>query len=454
MGQAGDIAVKTKGVSKAYHVYGHPSDRLRQLLFGRFRTYYRNFWALQDFDAEIRRGESLALIGRNGSGKSTALQIIAGIVTPSAGTVQVNGRVAALLELGAGFNPEFTGRDNVYLSAMVMGLSRAEVDERFESIAAFANIGDFMNQPVKIYSSGMYARLAFAVVAHVDADILIVDEILSVGDAAFVQKCMRFINEFRRDGTLIFVSHDSQSVLSLCDRAIWLDQGETRESGPARDVCLSYLAALHSEKSDANRFKIGAQRKKGALAPVQDYRATSETGFLDTNPVEVSAFRTDSPWFGEGGLTIVDAAFRDKDGNRLERIYGGQPVLFQIDAVAKRAVRKVFGGFLLKNARGQEILGDNNFLDHRDSLKDVAAGGRIRSTFRFQMPYLPDGEYTVAPAVTEHLDGEHFQQHWMDRALVLTVRDSPVGEGGGAVALPMMDVELERGSAPDAGAGG
>ncbi len=204
-----EVVIYAKDLGKVYQIYRKPIDRLKQMLFRGRRKFYDEYWALRGVDLEIRRGETIGIVGRNGSGKSTLLQMICGTLAPSQGELAVSGRIAALLELGAGFNPEFTGRENVFLAASVLGLTEQQIVGRFESIAEFAGIGDFIDQPVKIYSSGMYARLAFAVAAHVDADILIIDEILAVGDVAFTQKCMRFIRAFQERGTIFFVSHDT-----------------------------------------------------------------------------------------------------------------------------------------------------------------------------------------------------------------------------------------------------
>ena len=243
-----DIAVKIEDVSKCYHIYDSPRDRLLQMFTRGRKKLFREFWALDNVSLEIRQGETVGIIGRNGSGKSTLLQIICGTLNPSAGTVQVNGRIAALLELGSGFNPEFTGRENVFLSAAVLGLSREEVNARFDDIATFADIGDFIDQPVKTYSSGMYVRLAFAVVAHVDADILVIDEALAVGDAFFTQKCMRFLRRFKETGTLIFVSHDAGTVTGLCEKALWLDRGCPKAYDSAKLVSEKYLASLYTSE--------------------------------------------------------------------------------------------------------------------------------------------------------------------------------------------------------------
>ena len=247
-----EITIACQGVGKAYAIYKKPEDRLKQMIWSLIskgkKQYYDIYWALKDVNLEVRRGESIGIIGRNGSGKSTFLQTVCGTLTPTTGSVQIHGRIAALLELGAGFNPEFTGRENVFLAAAILGLTDDQTRERYDAIAQFAGIGDFIDQPVKLYSSGMYARLAFAVAAHVDADILIIDEILSVGDASFTQKCMRFIRQFKEQGTLLFVSHDASSVINLCDRALWLDKGEVRELGPAKNVSHNYLASIMGEQ--------------------------------------------------------------------------------------------------------------------------------------------------------------------------------------------------------------
>lgn len=220
-----DFAICVKNVTKTYQIYDKPQDRLKQSLWRGRKQFYSEFKALDDVSLEVKKRETVGIIGGNGSGKSTLLQIICGTLAPTAGTVEVNGRVAALLELGSGFNPEFTGRENVYMNASILGLSREEIDAKYDEILAFADIGAFVDQPVKTYSSGMVVRLAFAVIAHVDADILVVDEALSVGDAVFTQKCMRFIRLFQARGTLLFVSHDIGAVQNLCRSAIWLAHG-------------------------------------------------------------------------------------------------------------------------------------------------------------------------------------------------------------------------------------
>ena len=234
-----DTAIRVSNLSKCYQIYDTPRDRLRQFMLPRLqrlagqmpKKYFREFWALKDVSFEIKKGQTVGIVGRNGSGKSTLLQLITGTLAPTEGSVEVNGRVAALLELGSGFNPEFTGRENVFINAQILGLSPDQIAARFADIEAFADIGGVMDQPVKTYSSGMMLRLAFAVVAHVHADILVIDEALAVGDAFFTQKCMRFLRAFMKTGTVLFVSHDTGAVQNLCHHAIWLEQGKLRKEG-------------------------------------------------------------------------------------------------------------------------------------------------------------------------------------------------------------------------------
>ena len=269
-----DIAISIQNLSKCYQIYDTPRDRLKQFVAPRLQrmigldvhTYFREFWALRDVSFSVKKNETVGIIGRNGSGKSTLLQIICGTLAPTAGIVETEGRIAGLLELGSGFNPEFTGRENVYMNASILGLAKAEIDARYEDIVAFADIGDFIDQPVKRYSSGMYVRLAFAVVANVDAEILVIDEALAVGDIFFTQKCMRFLQDFKTRGTIIFVTHDSGSVVSLCERAVWLDRGAVQASGAAKMVSEILGEALRNRgcvSAAAKRRGAGARGSTG-----------------------------------------------------------------------------------------------------------------------------------------------------------------------------------------------
>ncbi|MCD6026043.1 MAG: tagH 2 [Solimicrobium sp.] len=251
-----DIVISVENVSKIYRVFNKPSDRMLQMLVGERRQLYKEFWALRDISFEVRRGETIGVIGRNGSGKSTLLQILAGTVTPTKGYVTIDGKITALLELGAGFNPEFTGRENIFLNAAISGLNQEIVQGKFDSIAAFADIGEFLEQPVKTYSSGMYARLAFSVAIAFDPEILIVDEILSVGDVFFQARCMRKLDEFRENGgTVFFVTHDTYAVERICTRSIVLNHGNKVFEGGTADGVMVYYKMSREEVQVEDKLK-------------------------------------------------------------------------------------------------------------------------------------------------------------------------------------------------------
>ncbi len=240
-----DVVISCKGIAKAFQLYRHRNDQLKQILFGRWKRFYQQHWVLRDISFEVRRGECCGIIGRNGAGKTTLLQMICGITTPTHGEVAVTGgRIAPILALGAGFDQELTGRENAMIGGAILGLRRAEIAARLDSIEAFADIGDFFHQPMKMYSSGMTSRLAFSVCAHVDADILIVDEALSVGDAAFAQKSLEYIRNFARRGTILMVSHSPATLEAFCDRVIWIEDGLIRAQGKPTEVLANYQHTL------------------------------------------------------------------------------------------------------------------------------------------------------------------------------------------------------------------
>lgn len=249
-----DIAIACVDLGKAYQLYQRRTDRLKQVVFGGFRRFYSEYWALRSIDLTVRRGERLGIIGRNGAGKSTLMQLLCGITQPTRGAMTVQGRVAPILALGAGFSPDMTGRENIVVGGTILGLRRAQITARMDSIAAFAGIGGFMDQPVRLYSAGMRSRLAFAICAHVDADILIVDEALSVGDGVFRKKCLDFITEFCATGTLILASHETEQILLLCDRVVWIDAGAVRAEGSPAEIIPRYTAESGSEPDTGRRI--------------------------------------------------------------------------------------------------------------------------------------------------------------------------------------------------------
>ena len=450
-----DLAIRVSAVSKRYEIYDSPRDRLMQMLMRGRRQYFREFWALKDVSFELRRGETVGIIGRNGSGKSTLLQLICGTLNPTTGTVDVRGRIAALLELGAGFNPEFSGRENVFMAAKLHGLTDHQIGERFDSIAAFADIGEFIDQPVKTYSSGMYVRLAFAVNAHVDADILVIDEALAVGDAVFTQKCMRFIRAFQARGTLLFVSHDSSAVQGLCRSAIWLSKGQVRAIGQSKAVCEDYLqytlqeiygeeARLHDvgDKDSASRANEDSQAvattaselQTGVdFAPIEDYGVSVR---VRDNLSEANGWKT-------GGAEIVRVCVETPDGASLGVLKGGETVRMVIRAIAHQRLDRPILGFLVRDRLGQDLFGENTvpFTD-RSPMEPVEAGQAFEAHFLFQMPMLLNGSYSVMASVADGDLHENVQHHWLHDALILEVSYSRVRFG--LVGVRFQDVVMRK----------
>ena len=445
-----DIAIKVEHLSKMYLMYNQPQDRLKQIFFPRLqkligtppKTYFREFWALSDVSFEVRKGETVGIIGRNGSGKSTLLQLICGTLNPTAGSVQTNGRVAALLELGSGFNPEFTGRENVYMNGAVLGLSTEEVEARFDDIAAFADIGEFIEQPVKTYSSGMLVRLAFAVIAHVDAEILVVDEALSVGDAVFVQRCMRFIRQFQEKGTLLFVSHEVGSVINLCRSTIWLHQGRIRDIGQTKSVAEAYLQYTRQEIY-GDKVQLSTVKKQDQTSldkpPVQtttrepliDYSVKAE---VINNLEEARGWRTNA-------ADIIEVRL-DHVGEGVSGVFqGGEDVRLVIRAHAHQAFDQPIIGFLVRDRLGQDLFGENTLQRTNLSPIRVDAGLEFLAEFVFSLPMLPNGQYAVMASVANGSLNDHIQHHWLHDALIINVVSSKVRWG--LVGIPFDDVLLK-----------
>jgi lipopolysaccharide transport system ATP-binding protein len=421
--------VSARGLSKAYRIYRRAEDRVKELVLR--RRYHEDFWAVRDVDLRVSRGETVGLIGRNGSGKSTLLQLICGTVRPSRGEVEVRGRVGALLELGAGFNPEFTGRENVWVNAAVLGLSDREIGARFEAIAGFAGIGEYMDQPVKHYSSGMYARLAFAVCAHVDADVLVVDEALSVGDGAFQQKCMRYLHASRQRGALVFVSHDLGIVSRLCDRVLWLEQGAVRATGPAREVCRRYEAALSSESTEEHDgFRIGGRGWREMHPP--------ESATIPSRPMPLD-FDPDADIDAAGGA-VVERIGVHAAGAPARVLTGGEDVELRIECRATRALARPTVGFMVRDRLGQGLFGDHTHGSSGTVPAELEADQVFRARFRFRFPYLLSGQYSLEAAVYEGTpERNRMLARMRDTAFVLMQSRHP---GGGLVNIAMQSITL------------
>jgi lipopolysaccharide transport system ATP-binding protein len=427
-----EYAIEVNGLSKCYQIYDKPSDRLKQMLMRGRKQYYKEFWALKDVSFKIKKGETVGIIGRNGSGKSTLLQMICGTLNPTGGEVKVNGRVAALLELGAGFNPEFSGVENVYMAASLYGLSKEEVDQRFDAIATFADIGDHIHQSVKTYSSGMYVRLAFAVIAHVDADILVVDEALAVGDAVFTQKCMRFIRKFKENGTLLFVSHDMGSVLNLCEQAVWLHTGQTRQIGSSKDISEAYLqytlqevygqdAQLQAIEQKTNHASTVERSVPVKHPPVLDYQ-TQLT--VHNNLSEANGWKS-----GAGEIVSVSLAVVEGKADDGDTLRGGEVVKMTVAALAHEDMVRPILGFLLRDRLGQDLLGENTLPFTNQQELPVQAGEHFAAEFTFRLPMLPNGDYSVMTSLADGDLYNHVQHHWLHDSLLLHVVSSKVRYG-------------------------
>lgn len=444
--------LRVSALSKRYEIFASPGDRLKQILLPKVASlllrkpegkFFREFWALRDLSFQVNKGETLGIIGRNGAGKSTLLQILCGTLTPSSGNVEITGRIAALLELGAGFNPDFTGRENVYLNGSLLGLSQLEVSKRFPAIEAFAEIGDFIDQPVKTYSSGMLVRLAFAVMIHVDADILIVDEALAVGDIYFAQKCLRFFDDFKKKGTLLLVSHDMATVRTLCDTALWIHEGALLAQGSVSTVSKKYLEFFYAGQG-GSPLTVNDSRSpiKPKTADKTTYRSSDD--WFEQTSILVSAFNLQSPNFGEGGAAIFHAAFVDDKGTILSEIIGGDSVCFKIVAKTFREIAHPALGFIVKNRHGKIVYDLSTYYPFEQQHLAFPSNTLVSAKFYYIMPLLAKGEYLISVAFADGGASNHIQLHWIHDCLKLSVVSGPFLQGDFGVSDPRVEVSLER----------
>lgn len=404
-------AITVRNVSKNYRLYSRPTQRLAEALFSRKKSY-REFRALSDISFDVRSGETLGIVGRNGSGKSTLLQIICGTLQPTSGSTAVRGRIAALLELGAGFNTEFTGRENVYLNATILGMSQKEIDERFPAIEAFASLGDFIDQPVKSYSSGMFVRLAFATAIHSDPDVLIVDEALAVGDEAFQRKCFARIEHIQASGaTVLFVSHAPSSVLQLCSRAILLDDGEMLMDGKPKTVIGQYQRLMNAtgELAASVREEIlnagEPSQSDRKPAPKAEVEHTPNLDFFDPHLVPQSTVEYDTE-----GAQIHDMQILNADGQRVNQLSMGQNYTLSYQVNFTEPAENVGFGMLIKSVGGLEIAGATTSRSKHRLLPSVVSGDKRHVRFPFACNLVP-GTYFFNGGVTREIDGEMTFMH-------------------------------------------
>ncbi|MDQ0660052.1 ABC transporter ATP-binding protein [Paenibacillus sp. W2I17] len=393
-----DVAIKVEGLTKTYKIYENPIDRLKEGLNPFKKDYHRDFNALNQVSFELKKGDALAIIGKNGSGKSTLLKIITGVLTPSSGKVTVNGKISALLELGAGFNPEYTGLENIYLNGTIMGYSKEQVDEKIEDILNFADIGEFIKQPVKSYSSGMFARLAFAVAINVDPDILIVDEALSVGDIHFQAKCYRKFDEFKEKGkTILFVSHSLDSVIRYCNTAILLDEGQLIDQGSPKEMVDIYKRILtknftSTTTSSQPEVQMNAERKE--ISTNWKIEMDVHPDFLD---------------YGDKKAEIIDFGMFDQLNTLNNSFQSDEITTFRIRVRFNSSVSNPIFAFVIKDIKGMEIAGTNTWYNG-EFTGDYNSGDEVVVSFSHQLN-LQGGTYTLSFGCTGYENDELVVYH-------------------------------------------
>lgn len=379
-------SIEVNNVSKIYKLFDRPFDKVIEAFSITKKKHYHEFYALNNISFSVKKGETFGIIGTNGSGKSTLLKILTGVVTPNTGNVQVNGKISALLELGAGFNPKYTGMENIYLNGTTMGYTRAEMDERIQSILEFADIGDFIYQPVRSYSSGMFARLAFAVAINVEPEVLIVDEALSVGDVFFQNKCFKKFDELKNRGiTILFVSHDMSSVKQMCSRALWIERGVQQMYGDCVEVCNAYANSI-----SRNSFTVEKSDNHGEY--VDDEQVVDWEFYPPIDFAKESKLNDD--------ITIKAAFFLDEEGDLTTELCAGEKYRFVQVFDSQITIEKCITGFVVETLKGLWVINSNTSISDKKKTFFVNANTRVRTEFDFVMPALLQGEYIVGTAVS------------------------------------------------------
>jgi lipopolysaccharide transport system ATP-binding protein len=441
-----EVAIRAVGLTKSFQVYARPADRLKQSIWRR-RRYYREFVALDDVSFEVGRGETVGIVGRNGSGKSTLLQIVAGTLTPTRGTVETQGRVAALLELGAGFNPEFSGRENVYLNASVLGLARAEIDRRFDEIVAFAEIAPFIDQPVKTYSSGMYVRLAFAVAISVEPEVLIVDEALAVGDEAFQRKCFARIRQIQeRGGTILFVSHAANAVRELCERAILMERGAAVLIDTPKTVLAYYHRLLYDKGTDHDQL-VAEIRQRRPMSGATDGAAQSESAATAAHPLEgdwydpnlVPKSRVE---YDRQGAEILEPRLTTLAGEPVNVLVRGRDYVYTFRVRFERTLHRIRCGMYIHTVLGQD-LGGSGTAGQWDGLDQVEPGTQATARFVFTCLLLP-GTYFLNAGASAVTDGQRVFIHRIVDAVMFRVAAET-----GLIAEGVVDFRIRPSLTPD-----
>ncbi|MDU7441327.1 MAG: ABC transporter ATP-binding protein, partial [Clostridium sp.] len=407
-----DIAIKIENLSKVYKLYDKPVDRLKESFSLSKKSRHKNYYALNDVSLEVKKGEILGIVGTNGSGKSTILKIITGVLTPTSGKVRIEGKISALLELGAGFNPEYTGLQNIYLNGTMMGYSKEEIDKKIEDIVEFADIGDFINQPVKTYSSGMFARLAFAVSINVDPDILIVDEALSVGDTRFQKKCYRKMEELKKRKTIILVTHDIGVISKFCDRVAWIERGILKEVGEPLEIAKKYTAYIM--QSQLQHEELEQCEKKESK---NDNRLINITGIVES--------------YGDKKALITSIGLFQND-TLVQTIVPNELTKIVIGVEYKDIIFQPIVGFTIKDRLGNIVFQSNSEVLQQEINSDKAY---IEYEFKFNFPELNIGQYTISPAIASGTQSNHTQHNWIHDAYVFNIINNNLYNLEGTLSL-------------------
>lgn len=402
-----ELAIKVENLSKCYNIYSNPVDRLKQLFVSKKNSnkYHQEFWALKNISFEVKKGSTVGVVGKNGSGKSTLLQLICGVLSPTSGNIDVNGRIAALLELGAGFNPDFTGKENIYLNATILGLTSHEIDVAFIHIISFADIGEFINRPVNTYSSGMVVRLAFAIAIHANPEILIVDEALSVGDELFQRKCFSRIEEIKKRGaTILFVSHSAGSIVDFCDSAMLIDEGKLILSGHPKFVISNYQKLLYAPDFQKEFF-----RENLRLSPHLDSLENGKN-FIQKEHISLEAFDENFIPSSTMDYAMFDVAIRsvqilNKSSEKVNNLIPRRRYTFCYEVVFNIDAKNVRFGLMVKNVMGNELSGASSAREQKFSIPEIIKGNVYKVEYDFDCLF-NEGTYFVNAGVLGQLESE------------------------------------------------
>lgn len=413
-----NITINVQNLTKMYKLYEKPSDRIKEAI-KKNSCYHKDFMAVNDISFQVKRGETVGIIGRNGAGKSTLLKMITGVLKPTSGNIQLSGNVSALLELGAGFDPERNGIDNIYLNGRINGLSKNEIDKSVDEVLEFADIGDFVYQPIKTYSSGMLVRLAFAAAVNIKPEILIVDEALSVGDVRFQQKCYRKIRDFKKNGTVLFVSHDTGAIASFCDRVIWIDNGKIYKEGEPGEIIEEYLAFMRYDLKNDQKQHLSSQ-----LEEVDNEECDEEN---ENNTYTLA--------FGNQAAQFTKISLKNDKGNIISQVHGGQKICIEMQLQSKKEIEFPILGFNLKDVLGNELIVTNTVFE-KIKVPVIQPNKNYRFEWQFEFPHLHAGDYLLDIALAEGTYLNHEQIHFVTDALVIKCIDKRLYQEGRGKIVP------------------